>query len=263
VVYLESRQGEPTIVTGAKFLEELALLDNVVLNGELTMDGVPRYESNGIIASIIDICGKHGERTEKENSKKLSTFESKHGNFEEALAKIDANGNLIKPVVDKEAEKALVKQKKDAEKQQKDAEKQKKDAEKQQIVAEKALIKQQKEALVKQKAELASMKEEDILSKAAEKLVLKQQKKEEKEALVKQQKQKKEEKVEKPKKVKKIAIIEATPFIKSVTEDEEPFIRFKNIPLLNEINSIRDVKKFKNHKKLSSGVKLARQIMDI
>jgi ATP-dependent DNA ligase len=90
-VYLESRQGEPTIVTGAKFLgflNELALMNEVVLNGELTMDGVPRYESNGIIASIIDICGKRGERTEKENSKKLSTFESKHGNFEEALAKI-------------------------------------------------------------------------------------------------------------------------------------------------------------------------------
>jgi ATP-dependent DNA ligase len=87
-VYLESRQGEPTIVTGAKFLEELALLNDVVLNGELTMDFTPRYESNGIIASIIDICGKRGERTEQENSKKLSTFESKHGNFEEALAKI-------------------------------------------------------------------------------------------------------------------------------------------------------------------------------
>lgn len=90
-VYLESRQGEPTIVTGAKFLgclNELALMNEVVLNGELTMDFTPRYESNGIIASIIDICGKRGERSEKENSKKLSTFESKHGNFEEALAKI-------------------------------------------------------------------------------------------------------------------------------------------------------------------------------
>jgi ATP-dependent DNA ligase len=87
-VYLESRQGEPTIVTGAKFLEELALLNDVVLNGELTMDFTPRYESNGIIASIIDICGKRDERTEQENSKKLSTFESKHGNFQEALAKI-------------------------------------------------------------------------------------------------------------------------------------------------------------------------------
>jgi DNA ligase-1 len=90
-VYLESRQGEPTIVTGAKFLDflgELLFMNEVVLNGELTMDFTPRYESNGIIASIIDICGKRGERTEQENSKKLSTFESKHGNFEEALAKI-------------------------------------------------------------------------------------------------------------------------------------------------------------------------------
>ena len=87
-VYLESRQGEPTIVTGAKFLEELALLNDVVLNGELTMDGVPRYESNGIIASIIDICGKRNYRNEQENAKKLSAFEGKHGDFEEALMKI-------------------------------------------------------------------------------------------------------------------------------------------------------------------------------
>ena len=87
-VELESRSGEPTIVTGAKFLEELALLENVVLNGELTMDGVPRYESNGIIASIIDICGKKAERTEKENDKKLEAFEKKHGSFEEALKSI-------------------------------------------------------------------------------------------------------------------------------------------------------------------------------
>jgi ATP-dependent DNA ligase len=90
-VYLESRQGEPTIVTGAKFLDflgELSFMNEVVLNGELTMDFTPRYESNGIIASIIDICGKRDSRTEQENLKKLSTFESKHGNFEEALAKI-------------------------------------------------------------------------------------------------------------------------------------------------------------------------------
>lgn len=87
-VYLESRQGEPTIVTGAKFLEELALLNDVVLNGELTMDGVPRYESNGIIASIIDICGKRESRTQQENAKKLSAFEDKHGSFEDALSKI-------------------------------------------------------------------------------------------------------------------------------------------------------------------------------
>ena len=194
---------------------------------------------------------------------------------EEALAKIDANGNLIKPVVDKKAEKALVKQKKDAEKAEKQRvkeeekalveqkkevekalEKQKKDAEKalekQKKDAEKALVKQQKDAEL---AELASMKEEDILSKAAEKLALKQKKEGEKVNANKEAK--------KPKKVKNIAVIEPIPVIKAVLEDDEPFIRFQNIPLLNELNSIRDVKKFKNHKKLSVGVKLARQLLDI
>jgi DNA ligase 1 len=84
-VELESRSGEPTHVTGAKFLAELANFEDCVLNGELTMDGVPRYESNGIIASIIDICGKKDERTDKENAKKLEAFEKKHGSFEKAL----------------------------------------------------------------------------------------------------------------------------------------------------------------------------------
>ena len=87
-VELESRQGEPTIVTGAKFAEELSQLEDCVLNGELTMDGIPRYESNGIIASIIDISKNKTERSEKENEKKLAAFEEKHGNFEEALGKI-------------------------------------------------------------------------------------------------------------------------------------------------------------------------------
>jgi hypothetical protein len=87
-VYLESRQGEPTIITGAKLIEDLANLNEVVLNGELTMDGVLRYESNGIIASIIDICGKRDSRTSEENIKKVLTFEDKHGSFEAALAKI-------------------------------------------------------------------------------------------------------------------------------------------------------------------------------
>lgn len=87
-VELESRSGETTHVTGAAFLSELALMDNVVLNGELTMDGVPRYESNGMIASIIDICGKKSERTDKENTKKLEAFQKKHGSFEKALASI-------------------------------------------------------------------------------------------------------------------------------------------------------------------------------
>ena len=87
-VELESRQGEPTIVTGATFLEELIQFPNCVLNGELTMDGIPRYESNGIIASIIDICGKKHSRSDIENAKKLEKFTQKHGDFDEALSKI-------------------------------------------------------------------------------------------------------------------------------------------------------------------------------
>jgi DNA ligase-1 len=87
-VELESRSGETTHVIGAKFLAELANFEDCVLNGELTMDGVPRYESNGMIASIIDICGKKSERTEKEHAKKLEAFEKKHGSFEEALNSI-------------------------------------------------------------------------------------------------------------------------------------------------------------------------------
>ena len=87
-VELESRSGEATIVTGAKFLSELASFQDCVLNAELTMDGVPRYESNGIIASVIDIQSKRGERTEKETAKKLETFEKKHGSFEKALNSI-------------------------------------------------------------------------------------------------------------------------------------------------------------------------------
>lgn len=87
-VELESRQGEPTILIGAKFLNELENFDNCVLNGELTIDKVSRYESNGIIASLIDICGKKEQRSEEENKKKTSEFEKKHGNINDALNSI-------------------------------------------------------------------------------------------------------------------------------------------------------------------------------
>ena len=55
----------------------------------------------------------------------------------------------------------------------------------------------------------------------------------------------------------------ASTVIMTDSEDEEIHIRFQNLPLIDEINSIRNVKKFKNFKKLSAGVKLARQILDI
>ncbi len=87
-VELESRQGEPTIVTGATFLTELAEFPDCVLNGELTIDGVSRYESNGIIASIISILSKQDARGVTETIKHILKFESKHGGFIKALHSI-------------------------------------------------------------------------------------------------------------------------------------------------------------------------------
>jgi len=53
--YLESRQGEPTIITGAKLIEDLGKLNEVVLNGELTMDG-----SKDIVLKIGEIINIDG-----------------------------------------------------------------------------------------------------------------------------------------------------------------------------------------------------------
>lgn len=76
-VELESRGGNPTILDGAKFVEELKKFDECVLNGELTIDGVPRYISNGIVASLVSIGDKRnaGESIVEETTK----FEKKHG----------------------------------------------------------------------------------------------------------------------------------------------------------------------------------------
>ena len=87
-VELESRQGEATVVTGATFLEELTRFPDCVLNGELTMDGVSRYESNGIIASIISILSKKEQRGSKETLKHIANFQQKHGDFASALQSI-------------------------------------------------------------------------------------------------------------------------------------------------------------------------------
>jgi hypothetical protein len=88
-VEMTSRQGEPTILTGAKFLDELKQFDDCVLNGELTMYSLDRYTSNGIIASLIDINKKREERSIEETNKKIEAFEKKHMRFEDAL-------NLVK-----------------------------------------------------------------------------------------------------------------------------------------------------------------------
>jgi hypothetical protein len=89
-IEFESRQGEtthlPSFLTTLE--EELCTFPNGVLNGELTMVGLDRYTSNGIIASIIDIEGKRDERTEKETQVKLDGFVKKHGNYKENVDKI-------------------------------------------------------------------------------------------------------------------------------------------------------------------------------
>lgn len=80
----ESRQGESTYFPGAKFLKEMGTFEDCVLNGELTMDGVSRYISNGMIASMTSIGEKMNnlENVDLE----LSRFSDKHGKtYEEAL----------------------------------------------------------------------------------------------------------------------------------------------------------------------------------
>jgi len=87
IVNMESRGGEPSYLEGATFVEELKRFPDCVLNGELTMDGYNRYESNGIIASLITINAKIIEG--KKVTKELAEFEKEHGmSMKEALGKI-------------------------------------------------------------------------------------------------------------------------------------------------------------------------------
>lgn len=87
-VELISRQGEVSTLVGAKFLEELAFLDDCVLNGELTIDGVKRTVANGIVNSVMDIFEKADERGEEETAKKIKSFTEKHGDLNETLNKM-------------------------------------------------------------------------------------------------------------------------------------------------------------------------------
>jgi hypothetical protein len=95
-------------------------------------------------------------------------------------------------------------------------------------------------------SERNQMKEQDIASKAIEKA-----------AKLKLKKKKKTV----TKKVKDSDCESlASTVLMTDSEDEEPRVLFQNIPLIKELNSIRNTKV---QKKLSSGVKLARQILDI
>lgn len=87
-VELISRQGEVSTLTGAKFLSELATLEDCVLNGELTIDGMKRTVANGMVSSIMDIIENTNSRSPEETQKKYLEFEKKHGNWQEALDKM-------------------------------------------------------------------------------------------------------------------------------------------------------------------------------
>jgi len=79
-VGVETRAGETTILGDAKFLKEVSsLTDEMVLNGELTIIGVPvRSIANGIISSLDDIHSKINERTTVETETHTSNFFEKH-----------------------------------------------------------------------------------------------------------------------------------------------------------------------------------------
>lgn len=82
-VDMESRQGEPTLLDNPKFIIELSKLDDCVLNAELTMRNLSRYESNGVIASLISIAKKL--QSGFDISKEIKKFEDKHMNYRKAL----------------------------------------------------------------------------------------------------------------------------------------------------------------------------------
>jgi DNA ligase-1 len=80
---MESRQGEPTILDNPYFMSELSQLKDCVINAELTMEGLPRYESNGIVSSLITIATKKSEG--QDASKDIKKLEAKHLPYREAL----------------------------------------------------------------------------------------------------------------------------------------------------------------------------------
>ena len=86
-ITLESRGGEITYLNGAFDDIFTDVEDNFILNGELTIDGIPRYISNGIIASVVSINKKLEDG--KLIVKELKEFIDEHGmTVEEATDKI-------------------------------------------------------------------------------------------------------------------------------------------------------------------------------
>ena len=169
----------------------------------------------------------------------------------EALAKLDSNGNILPQIPNKEEKKRSKELEKAEKLRVKEAQKAQKaeikEFEKAEAIRRKDFEKAKKNKLKEaEKAEKANelfertkMKAQDIASKAIN--------------------QKKKKTV-----TKKVQDTDceslASTVIMTDSEDEEIHILFQNLPLIEELNSIRNIKV---QKKLSSGVKLARQILDI
>ena len=179
---------------------------------------------------------------------------------QEDLAKLDSNGNLLPQIskvpndqILKEAEKVRLKEFEKTQKAEKLYLKEFKKNEKLQFKEFEKIEKNRRKDFEKAKkteelSERNKMKEQDIASKAiekAEKLIMKKKK-----PVTKKVKDSDCESL-------------ASTVLMTDSEDEEIHILFQNLPLIEELNSIRNVTKFKNLKKLSAGVKLARQVLDI
>lgn len=181
---------------------------------------------------------------------------------EEALKRLNSNGEIIEtplkvPTQQKDLKKAEKAEKARNDAQLKEAQKaykaQVKEFEKAEKIRRKEFEKtkkhQLKEAEKTEKAnelsERNKMKEQDIASKAIEK--------------TEKLKLKKKKPVTKKVKDSDCESLAST-VLMTDSEDDEPEVLFQNIPLIAELNSIRNIK---IQKKLSSGVKLARQILDI
>ena len=87
-IYLESRSGEETYIPMSNMVHALYQFPkDCVLNGELTIDGIDRNESNGIINSVISISKKLRDGVDAEKDKQHIL--DRHGiSYEEALEQI-------------------------------------------------------------------------------------------------------------------------------------------------------------------------------
>ncbi len=87
-VYLESRSGEETYLPMSSVVNALYRFPkDGVLNGELTIDGIDRNESNGIINSVISISKKIRDGIDVEKDKQ-HIFNRHSIPYEDALEKI-------------------------------------------------------------------------------------------------------------------------------------------------------------------------------